>query len=138
MRQGEPKPDAPVGRPPDWLGKDARRVWRTIARRLTGLGLLTQVDRDVFARYCAMLAEWRRLHGAMKDASPVYALRNEDGSIRYIQERPEVSLMLRLAKQLLALEREFGFTPAARAGLKTEGGRQEADQVGEAPKLRIV
>lgn len=85
-----------------------------------------------------MLADWRRLYEVMKDASPVYALRNEDGSIRYLQERPEVSLMHRLAKQLLALEREFGFTPAARAGLASRREEGSGAESAAGPQFKIV
>jgi len=117
LRKNEPNPSGPVGDPPDWLSPEAKEIWEVIVERVKNLDLLTCVDREPFARYCSMLAQWRKLYEETKDLSPVYPLHNEDGSVRYLQERPEISLMKRLDKQLLALEKEFGFTPSARANL---------------------
>ncbi len=61
LPKGEPRPPAPSPPPaPRWLGEEARREWRRVARALHGAGLLTEADHDALALYCETFASWRR------------------------------------------------------------------------------
>ena len=47
-----------------------------------------------------------------------YALRDEHGKTRYLQQFPQISIANKLAGQLLRLEQEFGMTPSARSRIE--------------------
>lgn len=64
----EPKP-APVKdiAPPKWLKPDGRKVWREYAPRLYELGLLTELDVELFAQACALAAAARAFPAGSRD-----------------------------------------------------------------------
>jgi P27 family predicted phage terminase small subunit len=44
---------------PAWLDERATAKWDELALRLHSLGLLTEIDLDVFAAYCVSWSNWR-------------------------------------------------------------------------------
>ena len=47
--------------PPKWLGREGKAVWREYAPKLHTLGLLTELDVELFAQACALAAVARAL-----------------------------------------------------------------------------
>lgn len=86
----------PSGEPikPKWLKGIASKRWDELAPVLIGAGVLTAVDGDAFAAYCALAAELQRSKGAMVAA--------------------------RLA-QMRAIGAEFGIGAASRSKLHVRG-----------------
>ena len=67
INKGEPKPDAAKLDPPKWLGREGRVLWREYAAKLHVLGLLTELDIELFAQACALAAAARTLMPASAD-----------------------------------------------------------------------
>ena len=55
----QPPPDLVIM--PQWLGVNAKRVWKTIVPQLGAMGVLAKIDTNAIARYCDTFAHWRGL-----------------------------------------------------------------------------
>lgn len=119
QQNGEPMP--PPGtdvEPPDWLTDEAAAAkFRQLAPQLLELELLTVADVDAFGRYCEVWARWREMETIIAGEGATYDLSDKDGKYRCSQQRPEVGIANQLLKHLAQLEKAFGLTPSARAGL---------------------
>lgn len=79
---------------PEWLSPTARSIWKEIIPQLMQLGILTRVDAAPLARMCWMQA-------TLRDAA--------EGDLL------TVDMVRSLTSAILAIERDFGMTPAARS-----------------------
>ena len=52
----------------------------------------------------------------------MFPIKNEDGTIKYLQQFPQVGIANNLAAQLNRLEAEFGLTPSSRSRIRVEKG----------------
>ena len=59
--KSEPMPSSASLEPPKWLEREGRMVWREYAPKLYTLGLLTELDVEMFAQACALAAVARKL-----------------------------------------------------------------------------
>lgn len=115
VRQGEPEP--PVERPscPAFLKGEAKREWNRQCVQLRRLGIIAKCDRAVLAAYCLAWEEfieaeaWIAQHG--------HTTVTENG---YVTTHPLVYVRNNAADRLLKLSDRFGFSPAARARVRTE------------------
>jgi phage terminase small subunit len=97
----EPQPDNTIPHCPQWLDATARKAWRRIIRAMRHTGVITSVDRDALAIYCA-------LYSQIEEA--------------FRQGRlPPISLLTELRQHMT----EFGFTPSSRVRLKVAPSRPE-------------
>jgi phage terminase small subunit len=89
--------------PPEWLDSCSAELWRELAPELACLGILKQTDLLIFSALCQTYAE----------------LRNAESP----------TAKLNWLAMLLRYAREFGLTPASRAGItatpaeKTDNGK---------------
>jgi len=94
---------------PDWLSQGAREKWEELALLLHSLGLLTEIDLDVFSLYCTAWANWRdaeeavRKHGATTKAKSGYEAVS-----------PHVTRAKNHLSELIKLSNLLGFSPSAR------------------------
>jgi P27 family predicted phage terminase small subunit len=106
---------------PEWLSEAARAKWFELIPQLQAVseGLLSSVDVHILARYCTLWVLWQKARGFIeKHGETVVDIRG------HAKLRPEVSLLLRYARELLRIEAEFGMTPKDRARLT---GRQKPE-----------
>jgi len=96
-RSNEPVADRRRPRRPSWLSKDAKTIWRRIVPQLEAMGVLAICDRNALARYCDLVERYIRLSSTPCEG--------------------QLTLLLKMTPVLIRLEREFGLTPSARAGL---------------------
>jgi P27 family predicted phage terminase small subunit len=105
------------------------------------MNILGTCDRNALARYCQMFAQWRENTEFLTEHDETRMLRDKLGHFTKQEERPQVKRTERLAQQLLALERQFGLTPAARADLampteNPDENRGKNDEYFSGPRLK--
>lgn len=126
-RKGEVDPDPKRPRCPVWLPEIGKQAWARLSKQLHALGLLTSVDEDALARYCAAYALWRETLASLADGKTVLPIRDENGVVVSYKDKPEVGRLIKLTEQLNRLGREFGLSPAARAGLSSGEAKKPID-----------
>ena len=111
--------------PPAWLPDGAAAVYTELAPLYQRAGLLTEVDRELFAKYA--YASWQyREAAAGVSRQPI--LTSEDSGNDFIN--PLASYQSMMFKQALAMERELGGTPAARTRIAVQ---PQGDMFGSDP-----
>lgn len=107
------------------LSPEARKVWDSLVPRLSRIGLARSVDDGALARYCELFVLWHAAVKSVQSGGTKYAVRGEPrgekpGRVLGFRTNPDVGIVSRLHRDLLAIEREFGLTPAARTRIRTE------------------
>jgi len=122
----EPQPAVAPPEAPASLSDDAKKVFNEYAEVLHASGVLTAVDQFALARYADLWTQYRRCAEFTAKHGEVWVVHGRPGpngaECRPVgfATYPQAKLKLALAAALLQFEREFGLTPAARAGLRTE------------------
>jgi P27 family predicted phage terminase small subunit len=120
-REGtEPRPEA--GRPalPDWLDDVAKQCWEQLLPQLEQMGVLTRIDGNAIARYCQGWSDWRKCIAFIGKNGMFYALKDDSGAVKCLQQYPHVGIRNKLAVELSRLEQEFGLTPSARTRIEVK------------------
>jgi len=132
------EPIPPPGEPdlPVFTDERARLVWQQLVPRLARIGLARSIDGHALERYCVLLVRWRDAAAFVDKNQPTYPVRAEGkdgrpGRIILVREFPQAAAERKLNQQLLALEREFGLTPAARSRINVETERGVKGDVNE-------
>lgn len=96
--------------------------WNEMVGLLSSMGVFTQADRTTLERYCLMYDQWSTLQQHFKEN-----LRTQLTQTGYSQVTAEATLEKQLRSDMLAIERQFGMTPAARSTIKVSGAAQTQD-----------
>lgn len=113
---------------PAHLGDVAAQKWGQVLPMLQAVQVMTRADVEALARYCDTYEWWLATRARLKKEGDTYPILNDKGEIKYIAQRPEVSIAHKLAVQLRQLEQDFGLNPSARTGLHVEESKQEDDR----------
>ena len=89
---------------------------------------MTNADVEALARYCDTYEWWLATRAKLRKEGDTYPILNDAGEIKYIAQRPEVSIAHKLATQLRQLEQDFGLKPSARASLNVEPTKTTEDE----------
>lgn len=127
------QPDKTMPTCPDWLLDGAKDEWARVAPQLHRIGLLTSVDRAALAAYCQSYAKWQLAEEVIKEQGLTYEIYGEAGSVRCVQQRPEVGIANQCLKQIKTFCSAFGLEPSSRAKIELPNS-QPADDF--ADKLR--
>lgn len=119
-RKDEPQPSSTTPRMPTWLRPDAKTTWKRVVPQLQQMGVLGNVDANALGRYCELHARWVAAAKAVRKGGETVELKNAEGDVYMIAQRPEAKLMMSLNESLRKLEAEFGMTPAGRARLAVD------------------
>lgn len=105
---------------PDWLDAKARKLWHKIGPQLVSLGLLSVIDGDIFGGYVETATRYGEVCERIDSIEKMMATTPNGFEVQSVL----FQLRNALQKQLVALGREFGMTPAARSSIKvnTEQG----------------
>jgi P27 family predicted phage terminase small subunit len=118
---------------PSHLGEVAQAKWRDLLPLLQAVKVMTDADVEALARYCDTYEWWLATRATLRKEGDTYPILNDGGEIKYIAQRPEVSIAHKLATQLRQLEQDFGLNPSARTSLHVEKpkaqGNDEADAI---------
>ena len=120
LNAAEPQPPAIGIVMPEHLSEVAARRWGELLPMLQATRVMTRADVEALARYCDTYEWWLAVRAKLKAEGDTYPILNDGGEIKYIAQRPEVSIAHKLATQLRQLEADFGLSPAARVSLKVE------------------
>ncbi len=71
---------------------------------------------------CQLWSRWRRAEQFIQKNGDVFPIKNDDGTIKYLQQFPQVGIANNLASKLNRLEAEFGLTPSSRSRIRVEKG----------------
>jgi P27 family predicted phage terminase small subunit len=122
----EPQPAIPddMPEPPSFLGAYACDEWWTTGPELHRLGLLTVIDVQPFAAYCAAYDHFRTATERLNEMAAtdpvmralVVKTRNGD-----VTQNPILLTARQAANDMLAYASHFGLTPAARARIASAG-----------------
>lgn len=140
-REPVPPPIAMGGAPaeiasPAWLPPRAVEVWKQLVPRLASIGLARTLDEYMLARYCELLVMWMDDTAFLAKNGSKYPIRAEakrgkPGRILGFKPWPEKSLILRINRELMAIEREFGMSPSARSRITTSAEKSTKGDVGD-------
>lgn len=124
LPKNEPQPSSDLPDPPEHLDEYAREEWNRLASGLFNMGLLFDVDRAVFAAYCAAYSTWRKAQEilndlAKKDRRAALVQQTTNGNII---QHTLVGTANKAMGDMLRYASEFGLTPRARAMLAVEPG----------------
>lgn len=125
QRTGEPTPSRKPPVKPDWLAGEAAVAWDRVTTWLDGMGILTETDSHMLARYCAMWADWRACHADVEAHGHTYPKKDAEGKVRGLAELPQSAIALKLDAQLLRMENHLGLTPSARASIGMDRWKQD-------------
>ena len=103
----------PVESPPDWLTAEGRAEWERLAGALASSGLLKVTDYQMFANYCQAAGEVAYLERQFV-RNRAYLVEDPKGRIMV---NPAMRILSQRKQELMALAKEFGFTPSMRARL---------------------
>jgi len=125
INTNEPQPVADGVVMPSHLGEVAAAKWGQVLPLLQAVKVMTRADIEALARYCDTYEWWLATRAKLKKEGDTYPILNDKGDVKYIAQRPEVSIAHKLAVQLRQLEQDFGLNPSARTGLHVEESKQE-------------
>ena len=141
----EPKPVPIAGRVPTDIDSQAKKVWRVLAPKLEKLGLLTEVDGDLFAGLCQTRSRLKYIFIELKriQIEIKHMRRKLDKLVKEKSSSDEMDQISRLESVLKSMNsqmafnmkeerlylnlfrtqaREFGLTPCSRVGLIVGSG----------------
>ena len=125
LNKSEPQPPADGVVMPTHLGEVASSKWAELLPLLQAVKVMTRADVEALARYCDTYEWWLATRAKLKKEGDTYPILNDKGDVKYIAQRPEVSIANKLAAQLRQLESDFGLSPAARTSLKVQPDAKE-------------
>lgn len=127
LNKNEPEPPSDGIVMPPHLGELARAKWRELLPMLQGVKVMTRADVEALSRYCDTWEWWLATRAKLKAEGDTYPILNDKGEVKYVAQRPEVSIAHKLAVQLRQLEQDFGLNPSARTALHVEEPKEDAD-----------
>ena len=128
LNESEPEPPTDGIAMPPHLGEVAAARWHELLPMLQSVKVMTKADIEALARYCDTYEWWLATRARLKKEGDTYPILNDKGEIKYIAQRPEVSIAHKLAVQLRQLEQDFGLNPSARTSLHVEEEKPADDE----------
>lgn len=111
LRKDEPKPKAAMPECPPHLGPEAVREWRRMSKELSDIGLLTRIDRAMFAGYCQAWGRWVEAELAMAEKGPV--VKAKKTGVAMIS--PFLSVANKAMEQMRQFAEQLGMSPSSRS-----------------------
>ena len=109
---------------PEWLDKRAAAKWDELALRLHSLGLLTEIDLDVFAAYCVSWSNWRDAEECIQK----YGATTQAQS-GYEAVSPHVTRAKNHLAELIKLSGLLGLSPSARTRIEVQPEERRKDDL---------
>ena len=122
LNRNEPKPRPIAPSCPRWLDPEARKEWRRLAPELERLGLLTVLDRAVFAIYCTCWSDFKMFSEIIRREGAVIS-----GHRGVPRKHPLLPALHWAMDAVRVWSQEFGLTPLSRSRLSIPQTEDTAD-----------
>ena len=120
----EPKPPANIPKYPMHLDKEAKAEWRRMAKVMEPLGILTKLDKTIFAIYCEAFSTWAQATRKIQEMGMVRITKNG-----FTEQNPYFPIANKAKEQMIKALIEMGMTPSSRTRVKAaEVQPQEEDK----------
>lgn len=116
----EPKPKAAIPKCPKHLDKEARKEWRRMAKELEPLGLLTNLDKAIFASYCQAFSTWAQATQKVREMGMVHKAPNGMPMMN-----PYMPIANKANEQMVKALVELGMSPSSRSRVKVAPAKEE-------------
>lgn len=100
-------------KPPKWLGKEAKKIFKDIAKELEVIDLLANVDIYALSILSDCMEKYIKCTVALHAEEMTTEYTNKKG-IKNIIENPLIKTQLKYAEMMKKYSSEYGLTPAAR------------------------
>lgn len=132
-------PEAVPGMP-TWLDKEARAEWKRVMPQLEALRIMTDLDRAMFANYCATLSLAVRATIAYQNEG--LTIEVGTGKSSQTWKHPMIAVAQEARAQAMRLGGEFGMSPASRTRVgappeKPRGSDKDENFLFDKPKLVV-
>ena len=114
--------------PPEWLPELASDEWRRITKELKTWDMLAETDLAVLSIYCNEYYVYISMEQEMRRLSRVMIYRDESGKVKHIQPVAYQTIATGAMRKMLAIATEFGFTPASRTKVSTDGTKKKTEK----------
>lgn len=101
----ENAPSEEAQKPPAWLSKEAKKIYKELSKKQYEINLISDLDRDALALYCDAYDKVRRLNVDINKEGMIL----EDGKVN-----PKINIRQKYLNDVLTLSKEFGLTPSSR------------------------
>ena len=124
LNEKEPKPTSKAVAP-DWLRSDpvAMAEWDRLAVELEQLGLLTNLDVQVFAMYCDSVSRYRRSRERLMDQGDIVESTKTGGAL---YQSPYLPVMRRERDFLKTAASLLGLSPSDRTRIEVNNDADES------------
>ena len=135
----QPKSVIEIPRPPSYLSKYAKKMWKALVGELVHKGILTMVDLHALEVCCETYGQYRLAHEAVfRPIDPETGKRTKRTLAEYMKGRnsqttPEYTAMTKAFTSFKGYLAEFGLTPASRG--KLDIPREPGDEIDPMEKL---
>lgn len=120
-----PKPASKIPPCPSHLSKEAKNEWRRMGKELDSLGLLTDLDKAVFAMYCSAWAEWKMAQQDIEAIGMVVRIPVENVTARGVKTsysklvaNPSIAIKHAAEDRMMKCLVELGMSPSSRSRIK--------------------
>jgi P27 family predicted phage terminase small subunit len=121
MPIGEPMPPAFIPKCPRHLDKEARKEWRRMARELEPLGLLTGLDKAIFASYCQAWSTWVFATEKVREKGLVVMASTGTPMLN-----PYFPIINKANEQMVKALVEIGMSPSSRSRVKVDNPKPKS------------
>jgi P27 family predicted phage terminase small subunit len=118
----EAKPAVKLPPAPKHLSVEARREWRRTGKELLRLGLVTTLDRGMFAGYCQA---WGRLVEAEEQLRKFGTVIKAPSG--FLVQSPYLAIANRALEHMTKIAVEFGMSPSSRSRVHAAAPAEELD-----------
>lgn len=110
LNPNEPDPRAALPTCPSHLCPAAKAEWKRVGHEMKELGMLSKLDRSVFAGYCQAYGRWVEAERKLNEMPML--LKMPSG---YIQQNPWLTIANKQLELMLKFGSELGLSPSTRS-----------------------
>ena len=114
-RENEPTPEIEIPECPDFLTKEAVKEWRYMAPILKENGLITKMDKALFAAYCQSYGDWVDISKTLKTEECIHKTATGNTTVN-----PRIWLRDKARNSMIKTAVQFGLSPSSRSDVSTK------------------